>query len=188
MDSLSPLTVIDEFGFAIGTLKAECLNDFNRDKTVSKPIPMAPLSALQGWCWRAGEWVQATDYRGHTWYHPNDSTKRHDPRFPDDAPPFGWRYWTPGENVVVSPQEANRRQWALIRKLRDERLAASDWIVTKSTEEGVACPSDWVCYRQALRDITEQVDPFFIVWPKIPQGDPVVTDVQTEYLGSELLP
>ena len=57
------------------------------------------------------------------------------------------------------------RAWADVRKQRDRLLTASDWVVTKAAESGQVVPSMWVAYRQALRDVTLQTDPWNIVWP-----------------------
>ena len=40
------------------------------------------------------------------------------------------------------------------RRMRDMKLAACDWVVTKALEAGEEVPADWATYRQALRDIT----------------------------------
>ena len=58
--------------------------------------------------------------------------------------------------------------WALIRRERDSRLAASDWVTLRAQEQGEAVPPEWLAYRQALRDVTEQADPLAIVWPAPP--------------------
>lgn len=60
------------------------------------------------------------------------------------------------------------RAWAAVRTERDERLAATDWRVLRAQERGQALPPEWLAYRQALRDITEQPDPLHIVWPDMP--------------------
>lgn len=55
------------------------------------------------------------------------------------------------------------------RALRNNLLSETDWVVTKSLESGVAVPEEWVTYRQALRDITDQPDfPDNVVWPTQP--------------------
>ena len=59
---------------------------------------------------------------------------------------------------------------SLLRESRDKKLAETDWIVTKSLESGVAVPSNWQTYRQALRDITETYTSLDDVnWPEKPQ-------------------
>lgn len=65
---------------------------------------------------------------------------------------------------VANPESA----WYSIKKQRARLLAASDWMVTKAAESGQTVPPEWVAYRQALRDITLQADPWVIVWPVAP--------------------
>lgn len=60
-------------------------------------------------------------------------------------------------------------QWPTIRAERDRRLIESDWVATKAFEVGGPVPDTWKAYRQALRDITLQADPFAVVWPARPQ-------------------
>jgi hypothetical protein len=53
---------------------------------------------------------------------------------------------------------------------RDQRLIASDFIVARSAEAGVPAPSEWVAYRQALRDVPQQPGfPDNIQWPTKPE-------------------
>jgi len=59
-------------------------------------------------------------------------------------------------------------QWELVKSKRNDLLAATDWRVIKAQEEGISLDPVWIAYRQALRDITEQPDPFKIVWPNSP--------------------
>ena len=57
-----------------------------------------------------------------------------------------------------------------VRSERDSLLASTDWIVTKSLEAGVAVPTEYSTYRQALRDITDQSGfPEDVVWPTHPE-------------------
>ena len=53
-----------------------------------------------------------------------------------------------------------------MRKKRNALLAASDW--TQLPDVPLETKEAWAAYRQALRDITEQPDPFNIVWPTPP--------------------
>lgn len=59
-----------------------------------------------------------------------------------------------------------KTEWPLVRAERDRRLLASDW--TQLPDVPLATKEAWSVYRQALRDITEQTDPFNIVWPTLP--------------------
>ena len=66
-----------------------------------------------------------------------------------------------------------------LRRARDEKLAETDWVVTRATESGGAVAAEWQTYRQALRDLptnystsdsatlTESLNN--LVWPTKPE-------------------
>lgn len=58
--------------------------------------------------------------------------------------------------------------WATVRAQRDARLAACDWVALRANERGEPVPAEWLAYRQALRDITQQADPLAVAWPAAP--------------------
>lgn len=60
-------------------------------------------------------------------------------------------------------------KWVAIRNMRNELLANSDIYVIRSVESGTEISQEWKDYRQALRDVTTQESPWFIVWPEKPQ-------------------
>ena len=55
-------------------------------------------------------------------------------------------------------------QWRNIREDRDERLKETDWRATSDR----TLTDNWRDYRQALRDVPTQADPFNITWPNPP--------------------
>lgn len=57
-------------------------------------------------------------------------------------------------------------QWPVVRRQRDALLAQSDW--TQLPDVPLATKEAWAVYRQQLRDVTGQPDPFAIVWPQAP--------------------
>ena len=63
--------------------------------------------------------------------------------------------------------------WALVRSQRDHRLSLCDW--TQLPDVSLATKTAWATYRQALRDITQQSDPFEIVWPARPAAAEAAT-------------
>lgn len=65
------------------------------------------------------------------------------------------------EEIILKTES----EWVNVKIKRDKLLIASDWVVTKNAEAGTPVPTEWVTYRQALRDITDQTDPFNITWP-----------------------
>ena len=71
--------------------------------------------------------------------------------------------------------------WTQVRAQQRQKLYESDWTCSVTDYE-VPNKSDWVTYRQALRDVTRgsapsgtegslaQADPFNIVWPTAPSS------------------
>lgn len=60
----------------------------------------------------------------------------------------------------------NETQWVVVRTQRDKLLADSDW--TQMPDVLLSNKTEWASYRQELRDITTQSDPFHIPWPEVP--------------------
>lgn len=59
-------------------------------------------------------------------------------------------------------------QWKLIRAQRAQKLQESDWTQLADVPLSDDDRAAWATYRQALRDITNQDDPFVIIWPVAP--------------------
>lgn len=73
--------------------------------------------------------------------------------------------------LVSTPQSVlTANQWNVVKYQRDTLLSETDWHVTKAVETGQPIDQDWANYRQQLRDITTQSDPFNIVWPTPPDS------------------
>jgi hypothetical protein len=79
--------------------------------------------------------------------------------------------WT--QNYIVSDLSADASaakvgaQWNVIRAERNKLLANCDWTQLPDASADAAA---WAVYRQALRDITTQANPFAIVWPESPSS------------------
>jgi hypothetical protein len=56
--------------------------------------------------------------------------------------------------------------WENVRKERNKRLTECDW--TQMPDVTLSNKAEWDTYRQALRDITTQTNPFIIQWPNDP--------------------
>ena len=59
-----------------------------------------------------------------------------------------------------------------VRRVRNVKLAETDWVVIKEREEGgsVSNFADWKTYRQALRDITNSATSLDdVTWPEKPE-------------------
>jgi hypothetical protein len=59
-------------------------------------------------------------------------------------------------------------QWMAVRVERKKRLSASDWTQMADVQLEPADAAAAAAYRQALRDITDQEDPFYLTWPQRP--------------------
>ena len=69
------------------------------------------------------------------------------------------------EEQLVFAESKKEGKWISIRQERNDRLFESDWTQLNDS------PVDkqvWATYRQQLRDITTQTDPFNIDWPEKP--------------------
>jgi hypothetical protein len=69
------------------------------------------------------------------------------------------------ESEVIARNEAH---WAYIRNERNFRLMRCDWTQLPDAPLTNVQTADWATYRQALRDITNQANPFNIEWPVSP--------------------
>lgn len=74
--------------------------------------------------------------------------------------------WNNGWIVRKSNESELALQWQAIRNQRNDLLKESDIDVIKLYELNQPVPENLVVYRQALRDITTQENPFYIVWPE----------------------
>ena len=84
------------------------------------------------------------------------------PLLVDGAWTRNWVVADASEEEIAQRTEA---QWTSVRNQRNAKLAACDWTQLPDAPVDTAA---WATYRQALRDITSQSDPFNIVWPTAP--------------------
>ena len=92
------------------------------------------------------------------------------PPAPPNSEKSTWSWSTETKRWVETLTNAEKldQQWINIKSQRDQLLQQSDWRVVKATDTGVPLSQSWKDYRQALRDITLQSDPFNITWPVPP--------------------
>lgn len=69
--------------------------------------------------------------------------------------------------ISIDVKTYTTKQWVTVRAHRQQLLVASDW--TQLPDIADSTKAAWLQYRQALRDVTNQPDPFNIVWPTPPQ-------------------
>jgi hypothetical protein len=91
------------------------------------------------------------------------------PSCPDGKVP----QWNGSEWVVVDiptpPEPTAEEQAEKVRAERDRLLLASDWTQLVDSPLSAEQKEAWAVYRQALRDVTDQVGfPGVVEWPKCP--------------------
>jgi hypothetical protein len=115
---------------------------------------------------QAGEfWLEASE-------NISDSTHRvvDNAFLPYPPKPESYFVWDWSSNQWVDPR-TTETQWPIVRQKRNQLLQQSDWTDTASAlaRLGQELYNQWQTYRQALRDVTDQPDPFNITWPTPPQ-------------------
>lgn len=97
---------------------------------------------------------------------PNDYTKNISEGTPILVEGVYYQNW---EQTNASESEINSRieiKWEEIRQIRNELLLECDW--TQLADIPTEIKTSWQSYRQELRDVTTQSNPFNIVWPVKP--------------------
>jgi hypothetical protein len=77
--------------------------------------------------------------------------------------------WTVTDKTGDELAMAIERKWAQIRSDRRTYLKESDYTQMPDVPLTSEMRAKWLEYRQQLRDITKQSDPFSLVWPTIPE-------------------
>ena len=97
---------------------------------------------------------------------PNDYTKNITEGTPVLTDGIYYQSWN---EINASESEIEYRvenQWESVRVQRNELLTESDW--TQLSDISTETKELWQTYRQSLRDITSQSNPFNIIWPTKP--------------------
>lgn len=78
------------------------------------------------------------------------------------------------EELAQKQAEEQKRiesQWSSVRGQRNELLRLTDWTQLPDCPLNESDKGLWQNYRQALRDVPNQPDPFAIVWPESPDSN-----------------
>ena len=81
-------------------------------------------------------------------------------------------YNDPSKKPAWSVVQAGQipEQWVAVKAERKGKLVACDWTVLTDVPMSDSEREQWEVYRQALRNITNQPDPFNITWPTPPSS------------------
>jgi len=78
--------------------------------------------------------------------------------------------WTVTQKTGDDLSQAINEKWLLVRAERTRTLSISDFTQISDAPVTSEKRVEWATYRQALRDLTTQTDPFNIAWPTSPDG------------------
>ena len=89
---------------------------------------------------------------------------------PPPPPSDEWITWVWDQAAARYQEQPTQKALELrARQLRDRLLLESDWIVSRSTDQAIEVPPEWLAYREALRNVPAQPGfPTAIDWPQPP--------------------
>lgn len=76
--------------------------------------------------------------------------------------------WTESDASSEDIETRKNEKWEEVRDIRDNLLAQSDWTQFQDSPITGSALTDWQTYRQGLRDITTQDNPYSLTWPTKP--------------------
>lgn len=97
---------------------------------------------------------------------PNDYTKNITEGTPQLIDGIYYQNWILEDSSEEEIQTKIEYKWVDVRTLRNELLLECDWRVLSDTADNNK--NGWIEYRQELRNITSQENPFNIIWPVQP--------------------
>ena len=95
---------------------------------------------------------------------PNDYTKNITEGTPQLIDGVYTQVWNQSDATQEEIDIKIQNQWEQVRVARNEILTQCDWTVLADSPVSASI-EEWKTYRQQLRDITSQSNPFEIVWP-----------------------
>jgi hypothetical protein len=97
---------------------------------------------------------------------PNDYTKNITEGTPVLTDSIYYQNWIQTDASQSEIDYRLENQWFIVREIRNELLTECDW--TQLSDIPTETKTIWSEYRQSLRDITSQTNPFSITWPVKP--------------------
>jgi hypothetical protein len=76
-----------------------------------------------------------------------------------------WNITDAAEEEISAKLE---EKWVEVRIMRDALLTQSDWTQFQDSPLSGTTLTDWQTYRQSLRDVTSQTNPYNLSWPAKP--------------------
>jgi hypothetical protein len=97
---------------------------------------------------------------------PNDYTKNITEGTPILVDDVYYQNWEQTDASISEINERIENKWFEIREIRNELLSECDW--TQLSDIPIETKAEWTEYRQLLRNVTTQSNPFSIIWPAKP--------------------
>ena len=76
--------------------------------------------------------------------------------------------WIESDASSEDIETRKNEKWEEVRDIRDNLLTQSDWTQFQDSPITGSLLTDWQTYRQGLRDITSQENPYSLTWPTKP--------------------
>jgi C4-type Zn-finger protein len=99
---------------------------------------------------------------------PTDYTKNISEGTPTLTDGVYYQVWSQADATESEITERINQKWEEIRDHRNTLLKDSDWTVLVDSPLSGSVLENWKTYRQELRDVTSQENPFNILWPNQP--------------------
>ena len=97
---------------------------------------------------------------------PNDYTKNIVEGTPNLIDGVYYQNWVQSDATEAEIADKIENKWIEVREIRSQLLAETDW--TQLGDISTEIKALYTSYRQDLRDITSQSNPFNLVWPVKP--------------------
>lgn len=98
-----------------------------------------------------------------------DYTKNYVEGTPTQSGSLYLQNWTESDASSEDIETRKNEKWEEVRDIRDSLLSQSDWTQFQDTPITGSKLTEWQTYRQSLRDITNQENPYNITWPIKPE-------------------
>ena len=100
---------------------------------------------------------------------PNDLTKHYvEEVVYDEINQVWFNNWIGSDKTPEEITQLTENKWSEVRFVRNQYLSECDWTQLSDSPLSTEQKAEWVTYRQELRDVTLQTDPFNIIWPTKP--------------------
>lgn len=99
----------------------------------------------------------------------DDYTKNYEEGIPELINGSYYQNWIITNATEEEVSQRINNKWSEVRSVRNLSLSDCDWTQLPDSPLSEIKKTEWTVYRQSLRDITNQQDPFNIIWPTKPQ-------------------